>query len=438
MNTRRWFRVHSFTGVITGLLLFMICWSGTFATLAHEFDWLVTPQARVTPSGEPQGWASLVAAVRARFPDSQVKRVEAPLYRRSAAEFIVDRPRQERVRVYVNPYTAEVQGQASHLNLWRFFRSFHRRFFMQPAAAGVLLVSAFGITLLISGVAALFFYKRWWRRFFRFKPRRGPVFWSELHKTGGLWSLWFVVLMGITGTWYGLEYTRAFDRIFERSPPPQPIEARADETVLPFSRLMSTAREARPDLAISQIALPGGLAGMALGVRGQADDILVRDRVNQVAVDAYSGEVVLNSTAADLNAYERWIHTVDPLHFGDFGGLWSKGVYFVFGLALCGLVLTGTYLHARRLVRRGGRAGRHHWQGTLTAVALSLAVLVAAIPFGFHEARTFYGPELEGKPQLPELLPGVRYFLIGWIALTALLVLFWTLLLARPHWLLRR
>jgi uncharacterized iron-regulated membrane protein len=42
-----------------------------------------------------------------------------------------------------------------------------------------------------------------------------------------------------------------------------------------------------------------------------------------------------------MSALERFGAAVDPLHFGDFGGLVSKLVWFIFGLALTGLAITG-------------------------------------------------------------------------------------------------
>ncbi|MBK1699142.1 PepSY-associated TM helix domain-containing protein [Rhodovibrio salinarum] len=441
MKTRAWFRVHSFTGVITGLLLFVICWSGTVATLSHEIDWLVTPEARVAVGAERASWGDILAAVEAAFPEAQVTSLQAPLYPRSAAEVLINRPEQARVRVYVDPYTAEVRGAYSYMNVWRFFRSLHRNLFF-PTQWGVLFVSAFAVTMLVSLVGALCFYKRWWTRFFRFKAGKGRTLWSELHKTGGLWSLWFVLLISVTGAWYGIEraryefadgimaYVGAESSSVHPAPQPTCESTRPD---LPLDAVVARARSVRPDMDLRHLR-PGECA---LYLDGQADHLLVRDRANRLYVDRHTGEVLYDQRASDLPLYWRWANTADPLHYGDFGGLASKLVWCVFGLALSGLILTGTWLHVHRLAREAGGKARARWPGTMAACAISLGVLAASVPLGFFQTRDLYGPLVDGTRQLPTLAPGVRAVILGWIVLTMAMIGGWIFALWRPQMLVR-
>ena len=320
-----------------------------------------------------------------------------------------------------------VQGESSYLTVQRFFRSFHRRLFL-PNPWGVYLVALFSVTLMVSVIAALNFYKRWWRRFFSFRASSGRRLWSELHKTGGLWGLWFALLMGVTGIWYGLEATRLPQKLFatetERPDPP------AVESPKSLGRLVDAAQQVRPGLTIKRLYPPGSFYGEGLVAMGQADDWLVRDRVNYAAIAA-DGEVVATQSGSDLTAYEYWVNMADPLHFGDFGGLVSKAIWFVFGLVLCGLVLTGTWLHAYRLAMSAGGRARHRWPGTLAAILVSLLVLALSVPYGFMEAQSYavHG----GFFGLPDVKPGVAAVILGWIVLTLVLLGAWVVLLWRPH-----
>ncbi|MDX1588181.1 MAG: PepSY-associated TM helix domain-containing protein [Oleiphilaceae bacterium] len=438
MKTRHWFRIHSFTGVITGLLLFVICWSGSFAVISHEIDWLVTPEARVDVGESRVSWGTILQAARAGHPDGSISWMQAPLYPGSAAQVILDTPKHSALRVYINPYTGDIQGTQSSFNVQRFFRSFHMNLFIPNTggvAIGLYLVSLFSLTMLISLVAALCFYKRWWRRFFRFKGGTGRVLLSELHKVTGLWSLWFSLIISVTGAWYLYETLQAepFNYVGGVVEAPAP-SSDPDLPSLPLDEVLGRAGAVWPELEIGTIAYGWSSPGSdTVYLEGQAGFPLVRDRANQMHLDPRTGEILWKNSAGDLPLYWLWSNMADPLHFGHFAGLWSKVVWFVFGLVLCGLILTGTWLHAHRLAREAGGRARHRWPGTGAAIAVSLLVLAVSVPFGFHQAREYYGPTLEGVSQLPILAPGVKAVIIGWVTLTLVIIALWVWMLWRPR-----
>lgn len=376
---RRWFSWHSWTGVVGGLLLFIICWSGAFATISSELDWAVNPALRVQPSGQPADLTAVHDSVAMAMPDAQIREVSKPLYANFAADVIVSTREGERRHVYVDPYTLEMTGSASYFTLQRFFRDFHMSFY-GLLGVGKYAVTIMAVPLLVSLVSSLVFYKRWWRRFFDLKTGKGGrALWSSLHKTSGLWAIWFFVIIVVTSLWYLFEASRAdfIDQKFSYvdiaasavHPLPK-LEGGDDGKKLGFAELLARARQVRPDLDITHVSVD---RGGFFYVLGQADDMLVRDRANKLFLDPRDGAVVYSQSAEDLSAYWHWSEMADPLHFGTFGGLATKLIWFAFGLVLSALAATGAWLHLKRLHRD---AGRNYWTGATGAAGVSTAILL--------------------------------------------------------------
>ncbi len=422
-SRRLWFRVHSVLGVLAGLLLFVVCWSGTVAVVSHEIDWLLDARLRVTPRSERATWGQIHAAVLRAHPDARNISLEAPLSPRAAAVAVLDLPRQPYVRVYVDPYTAEVRGHTSYFNVQRFFRSFHMSFF-DFGGVGYYVVSAFALVLLLSLVTPLLFYRRWWRGFFTLETGRGRrPFWSDVHALAGLWGFWFALLIGLTGVWYLVELFGA-DLGY---PDLTPAASQAGPVELPLDSLIQVAGARWPELRVEAVQLPADWTGGALLLHGSTDAWLVRPRANQLFLHPMNGEVLAQQTAQGLGWPARWVDTADPLHFGNFAGLGSKVPWFLFGLALSGLSLTGAWLHAQRLARTGERS---RWRGTRTSLGLALAVLAASAVAGYREILS-YGPEVQGARVLPEVPLAVTGFITAWSATTVAVLIWWSRLVTR-------
>lgn len=415
MSRRTLFDWHSWIGLTTGLLLFVICWSGTVAVFSRDLDYLMD-QRTAAPAAAAVDWQSVYDKAGTRFPGWTLSQINAPAAPGRAVETWAEDSGGILRRIYSNPASGEVIGSTSYFNIQRFFRSLHMSLFIGELPVfgiplGYFLVGLLSFPLLASGVTSLLFYRRFWRGFFRLQTGKGPkVLWSDFHKLTGLWSLWFLLLIGLTGVWYLVEWKTP-----EGQPPPDAPGAIEGAPILPLAQLIQSAQRVYPELRIRAVAtyeLEDGL----LEVQGQDGSILVRNRAARAWVNAYSGVALGVQRPRDLTAYQRWIDTADPVHFGDFGGLASKSIWFLFGLALSGLCLTGAYLQAKRQQRRNLE---RHRAPIVLAYATSLAVLALASAYGVKEALGY------GGGSLPSATLGQQVFIAAWILSTAAILSVW-------------
>src|SRR5690606_31335362 len=163
--------------------------------------------------------------------------------------------------------------------------------------------------------------RKWWRGFFT-RPRRerSRRFWGDLHRLAGVWSLWFVLLMAASGTWYLVESLGGNAPPAARLPAGEPGTAPPLVTGEALDRMIAHARTTWPALDIQQVRFPSR-AGQPLILMGEADPWLVRVRANAIAFDAVTGEEIHRHNGSELGLHQRISEAADPLHFGNFGGL---------------------------------------------------------------------------------------------------------------------
>ena len=81
------------------------------------------------------------------YPDYELTTVRAPRHSGFAAHSYARSQKDKKTyRVFSNPVSGEVQGLESFWNVQRFFRSFHRRFFItfqNSGVPGILFVSLY-------------------------------------------------------------------------------------------------------------------------------------------------------------------------------------------------------------------------------------------------------------------------------------------------------
>lgn len=345
------FFVHSLIGLKLSLFLGFVCLTGTIATVSHEIEWLVNPTVRATPVQGVENWGRMWEAVRSAYPDAHIQSISSydrnnePYFVRTAS---VELSSGERIDVHVDPGSARITGVSRGTNFHGFMRALHYYLFA-PGAIPFYVVASMGIVLLVSLTTGLLTYKKFWRGFLRMpRWRRGLRTWlGDLHRLVGLWSIWFAAIIGLTCVWYIVERAGLDleSPIPKASVPMSRYSPTPDGAVI--GRWTAIARRKMPGLDITGVVLPYSPGEPAV-VQGQWSAWLVRERSNAAFFDPTTGAFIGARVAHKMPIGERIVHTADPLHFGNFGGLATKLIWVVFGLALTGMAASGAVIFVRR------------------------------------------------------------------------------------------
>lgn len=343
------FWLHSLFGLKLSLFLGFVSLTGTIATVSHEIEWLYKPTVRATTvTGQPD-WSRMWEAAQRAYPKATLggigsyDRNDEPYFVKSVSATDADG---EEFAIYVDPGTSRVTGHEYGRSFQDAMRALHYYLFASGPIP-MYVVTSLGFLLILSLVTGLIAYKKFWRGFFRMPrwSRSGRTLMGDFHRLAGLWSLWFVALIGLTSVWYFAEHAG----VEWNSPPPHasPIDKRI-VTGAHIRAWTHLAQREMPGLAITAVQLPYE-AGDPVIVQGQWKALLVRERTNAVFIDPLTWQLLGKREAHKLDVGERIVHTADPLHFGTFGGLVTKLIWVVFGLMLVGMSASGAYIYAKRM-----------------------------------------------------------------------------------------
>ncbi|ERO64754.1 peptidase [Pseudomonas piscis] len=354
--------MHSWLALPIWFFVLIVCVTGTLAVVSQEIVWLANPDVRAskpTDDAQPLNYDQIVQAIKRAEPQTRVDTIITPDESHFALSVNVTYPDGRSPTLYVNPYTGAIQGASPDFDFQAFTRALHGWWlvpFTNGYSWGWYLVSFLGVPMLISLITGLVVYKKFWKGFLKptLRLRHGArIFWGDFHRLSGIWSIWFIAVISITGIWFLIRAILGDNHISISSEPIVPVIAREQVPVstdgspapmISLEQAIGTATQKIPGFDISFVSLPSN-AYSHLYVGGRGWYPLMFQTAN---INPYTGSLDSSYLLGDRSTLEFVTESMRPLHTGDFGGIWIKLVWFFFGLVLSMMVLSGLLIWTKR------------------------------------------------------------------------------------------
>jgi|SRR5690554_507086 len=353
--------IHLWLGIGAGIIIFLVCLSGTILTFEYEIEGFFDEKLVVVPSGNEQiALEDLIIDLESQ---GVVSSVTIKNDTKLPYEFRVKTsPKDRRGTIFnVNPYTGEVlKYEASKLN--GFFLSMFKlhRWLLLDISVGrpiVGIATLIFLLLTLSGLVIWFPKKLKWRNFKQGFKIKFSANWKrinhDLHNTIGFYSSIILLIMGLTGLSWSFDWYRdgasavMGAKIFDRSSPE--FESCAQNWIsLAEIRAVANAELKYPgDLIIS---FPDKESGI-YQIRKLHTEDFAPVTADKIFIDR-DGRVLEKQIFSDKPLNVQIASLIRPIHTGEIFGGFSKFIYFVACLFATSLPITGTIIWINKLKKK--------------------------------------------------------------------------------------
>ena len=380
---RLFYEIHLWLGIVSGIVLFIVCLSGTIYTFRDEVE-RFSQTSKYYVSGTHGSSQMSADVLIAKIEAEQQARVSQIVVPGDANRTWVLRlefaPAQDggqqggppRMRtLYVDSYAGEVRGEGGNPTDG-FFLSMMRlhRFLLLPDNIGRPIVGVatiiFGVLLLTGLILwlprTLKAWTQWkiWRVGLRIRPAKGwKPFLYDIHNTLGFYMLLPLLIMALTGlcwsfAWYrDAASTVLGDRIFkQRMSRPMQIELPENfsfsSEFISIQGMIDRQNELMPGTGEISVTIPRDM-GTATVVDKLRTGFITLAARNKTQWDRSQGRIVSEERFADQTFGSKIAALVRSLHLGDFYGASSKILYFIACLIATTLPLTGVIIWINKL-----------------------------------------------------------------------------------------
>ena len=396
-SIKKLYTLHSWVGVITGILLFVIAFTGAVSVFGRpEIKLWANPEIRSLAPVNTVKIEQLIEEYSQKVPEHHKEEIVVflPAVRSSTGLYIMfeshhgdpideptvaegekgshEKPKRNPPVATIfefDPNSYELVNEKSGLvkelfadsqyDMAEFIVGFHADLHM-GRPIGLLTTGVLGLTMMLSIVTGIFIHRKILGQLFTFRPRKSySLMLNDGHKAIGVWGLLFNSVIAFTGAFLGLA-------IVVLVPAAAFVSFGGDQ-----EKLIETFT-AMPDPIIQHIEQPAavatafdhafkieeGVTVSTLTIKGYGD-------ASAMMYVGMSGGNKMGFQTATYNArgefierqatYERLdgltgpiLDVMFPLHFGNFGGIFIKVIWAILGLGTALLPLTGLMLWMER------------------------------------------------------------------------------------------